>query len=78
LAEFLVGERTRLVDLDFPGASGRWQVRREGYREGGIQQQLLFITDLHQVLRAEELKAWKRLIRVISHKGITHCLRLPR
>ncbi len=68
LADFLRQEQTQLIEYSFPGCSGIWQIRHEGYREQGQQQSLLFVTDLQQVLRAEELKAWKQLIRVISHE----------
>lgn len=68
LADFLRQEQAQLLEYSFPGCSGIWQIRHEGYREQGQQQSLLFVTDLQQVLRAEELKAWKQLIRVISHE----------
>lgn len=68
LAEFLVGEQSQLKEHIFPGGSGRWQIRLDSYRDKGIQSKLLFITDLKAVLREEELKAWKNLIKVISHE----------
>jgi len=52
----------------FPARSGRWQVMRETFREGGRQFRLLVITDLSQALREEERRAWRRLIRVIWHE----------
>ncbi|HUG02938.1 MAG TPA: ATP-binding protein [Steroidobacteraceae bacterium] len=52
----------------FPGRSGRWQIMRETFREGGRQFWLLVITDLSQALREEERRAWRRLIRVIWHE----------
>jgi len=52
----------------FPGRSGRWQIMRETFREGGRQFRLLVITDLSQALREEERRAWRRLIRVIWHE----------
>lgn len=68
LDQFLHTKRTRLVNHTFPGAIGRWQIRCEGFRDAGVQQQVLFITDLRQVLRDEELTAWKNLMRVVSHE----------
>lgn len=52
----------------FPARSGRWQIMRETFREGGRQFRLLVITDLSQALREEERHAWRRLIRVIWHE----------
>jgi nitrogen fixation/metabolism regulation signal transduction histidine kinase len=52
----------------FPARSGRWQVMRETFREGGRLFRLLVVTDLSQALRDEERRAWRRLIRVIWHE----------
>jgi len=68
LNDFLSGEQSQLIEHSFPGGAGRWQIRLDSYRDRGIQGKLLFITDLKTVLREEELKAWKNLIKVISHE----------
>jgi nitrogen fixation/metabolism regulation signal transduction histidine kinase len=55
----------------FPGDGGvfrRWGVRRSSFRERGVPHQLLVISDLSQPLRAEELKAWQRIVRVLGHE----------
>jgi two-component system, NtrC family, nitrogen regulation sensor histidine kinase NtrY len=52
----------------FPGGSGTWVVRRATFREHGLPQQLLVITDLSPALREEERQAWQRLIRVLGHE----------
>jgi nitrogen fixation/metabolism regulation signal transduction histidine kinase len=56
------------VQMVFPGGVGRWDVRRSTFREGGIQHQLLVLTDLSQTLREEERVAWQRLLRVLGHE----------
>ncbi|HEY2830321.1 MAG TPA: ATP-binding protein [Thermoanaerobaculia bacterium] len=56
------------IDMSFAGKSGRFGVRRSTFREGGHRHTLLAITDLSQVLRDEELQAWIRLVRVLSHE----------
>ena len=58
----------RLVERSFPGASGRWEVRRAQFREGGRPHDLLVITDLSRTLREEERLAWQRLLRVLGHE----------
>jgi two-component system, NtrC family, nitrogen regulation sensor histidine kinase NtrY len=52
----------------FAGASGRWEIRRRAFREGGWPHELLVISDLSRALRDEERQAWRRLVRVIGHE----------
>jgi len=69
LEEFLAGEHQRIFDGAFPGAArGRWEIRRSTFRQGGLPHQLLVISDVSRTLREEELAAWQRLIRVLSHE----------
>jgi two-component system, NtrC family, nitrogen regulation sensor histidine kinase NtrY len=68
LAEYLVGEREQTVRRSFPGGTGRWGIRRNLFREGGVPHQLLVISDLTRPLREEELQAWQRLVRVLGHE----------
>jgi nitrogen fixation/metabolism regulation signal transduction histidine kinase len=68
LAALLQGDEQRVVDTTFPGARGRWQLRRSTFRQGGAPHSLLVLSDLSQTLREEELLAWQRLIRVLSHE----------
>ncbi len=80
--EEIIGKTTTALGLDpllqnhaegvlehqFHVGPGPWHIRIEHFREAGRPQRLLVITDLKQILRREELKAWQRLIRVISHE----------
>jgi nitrogen fixation/metabolism regulation signal transduction histidine kinase len=68
LAPCLSGEAPRTFQYDFPGGSGRWEVRRRAFRQGGESHALLVLTDLSQALREEERQAWQRLVRVLSHE----------
>ena len=68
LADCLEGEAERTIERSFPGQSGRWQVRRGGFREGGMPHNLLVLSDLSRALRDEERQAWQRLIRVLGHE----------
>jgi two-component system nitrogen regulation sensor histidine kinase NtrY len=56
------------LTLNFPGASGRWGVRRSTFREHGLPHELLVLTDLSRTLREEERRAWQRLVRVLGHE----------
>jgi two-component system, NtrC family, nitrogen regulation sensor histidine kinase NtrY len=58
----------RIVSHVFPGGSGRWEIRRRGFREGGRPHELLVISELSRALREEERQAWQRLVRVIGHE----------
>jgi nitrogen fixation/metabolism regulation signal transduction histidine kinase len=64
----LVGQSPRIEDVVFPGGSGRWEVRRTTFRQGGRPHQLLVLADVSRPLRDEERQAWQRLIRVIGHE----------
>ena len=57
-----------ILDLAFPGRSGRWEVRRGRFRQGGLSHQLLVLSDVSRALREEERQAWQRLIRVMGHE----------
>ncbi|PYL82893.1 MAG: PAS domain-containing sensor histidine kinase, partial [Verrucomicrobia bacterium] len=56
------------LTLSFPGASGRWGIRRSTFREQGLPHDLLVLTDLSRTLREEERRAWQRLVRVLGHE----------
>jgi nitrogen fixation/metabolism regulation signal transduction histidine kinase len=68
LVEPLTGETPRAMDMTLPGARGRWEVRRQIFRQDGKPHTLLVLADLSKTLREEELKAWQRLVRVLSHE----------
>jgi len=68
LADFLEGEPARTVQRTFPRAAGRWAMTRSMFREGGLPDQLLVVSDLTRALREEELQAWQRLVRVLGHE----------
>ncbi|GAB3253426.1 sensor histidine kinase [Chitinimonas naiadis] len=68
LSDLLAADPQAITERVFPGGAGLWQLRRRGYRAEGRQHTLLFVNDLKQVLRSEELKAWRQLIRVLSHE----------
>src|SRR2546423_5217248 len=71
LAACLKGEANHIpytMQMVFPGGVGRWEIRRGTFREGGMQHQLLVLTDLSQTLREEERSAWQRLLRVLGHE----------
>jgi nitrogen fixation/metabolism regulation signal transduction histidine kinase len=68
LEEWLEGELPSTVERAFPGAVGRWRVRRSTFRQEGIPHYLLVITDLSKTLRQEERQTWQRLIRVLGHE----------
>lgn len=68
LAQLPASSEPKLVDFRFPGAEGRWQIMQHYYRHQGEESRIVFIADLKQVLSDEEIAAWQRLIRVISHE----------
>jgi two-component system nitrogen regulation sensor histidine kinase NtrY len=68
LADLLVGDAPRVFDGAFAGGAGRYEVRRSAFRQEGVPQQLLVLSNLSHVLRQEERQAWQRLIRVLAHE----------
>lgn len=68
LAEALEGASPRSMDVTFAGGSGRWEVRRGSFRQDGRPHTLLVLADVSKTLREEELQAWQRLVRVLSHE----------
>jgi two-component system, NtrC family, nitrogen regulation sensor histidine kinase NtrY len=68
-AAFLLhGEAPRTFEGVFPGAGGRWELRRGQFRQGGVTHRLVVLANLSRALREEERQAWQRLIRVLSHE----------
>jgi PAS domain S-box-containing protein len=68
LADCLLGENVRTLQMSFPGGVARWEVRRSTFRERGAPHQLLVLSDLSRALREEERQAWQRLVRVLGHE----------
>jgi nitrogen fixation/metabolism regulation signal transduction histidine kinase len=68
LADCLTGEVERTFQKTFPGMTGRWGMRRGGFREEGRPHTIVVLSDLSHALREEERQAWRRLIRVIGHE----------
>ncbi|MDB4876798.1 MAG: multi-sensor signal transduction histidine kinase [Gemmatimonadetes bacterium] len=68
LADCLQGASPRTMDVTFAGGAGRWEVRRGSFRQDGRPHTLLVLADVSKTLREEELQAWQRLVRVLSHE----------
>jgi two-component system nitrogen regulation sensor histidine kinase NtrY len=68
LGECLKGDAPRVLNLAFPASSGRWEVRRGSFRQGGRPHQFVVLADVSRALREEERRAWQRLIRVLGHE----------
>jgi nitrogen fixation/metabolism regulation signal transduction histidine kinase len=59
---------SRVLDIEFPGGTGRWEIRRRPFWQGGEAHELLVLSDVSEPLREQERQAWQRLIRVIGHE----------
>ncbi len=68
LADLIDQPSGRIVNHAFPGGSGRFELRRRRFREGGRPHELLVISDVSRTLRDEERQAWRRIVRVIGHE----------
>jgi two-component system, NtrC family, nitrogen regulation sensor histidine kinase NtrY len=68
LGDLTSAQAGRVQDRAFPGRSGRWEIHRTGFRQDGRPHTLLVLADVSRTLREEELQAWQRLVRVLSHE----------
>jgi nitrogen fixation/metabolism regulation signal transduction histidine kinase len=68
LGDLLDGPRQYVIEREFAGSHGRWEVRHRTFREGGEVHHLMVIADLSRVLREQERLAWQRLVQVLGHE----------
>jgi PAS domain S-box-containing protein len=69
LTQTLEGDTPRILEMAVPGAAtGKWEVRRRPFRQGGLPLDMVVLADISRVLRAEERQVWQRLVRVLSHE----------
>ncbi|WP_096087694.1 sensor histidine kinase [Agaribacterium haliotis] len=52
----------------FPKYKSRWLVKHSAYRQQGLPYQFILLADIGVNLREEELDAWRKLIRILSHE----------
>lgn len=66
-ATMKVGE-TAVMHLNLPQGSGRFRLHLEQFIVEGDTHFLLFVTNVSSILRVEEKRAWRNLVRVLSHE----------
>lgn len=67
--ERIIGRTREELGLDaMLEAQNRLAVRRGRFRDKGREHELLVVSDVSRELRAEELLAWQRLVRVLTHE----------
>lgn len=59
---------TQVRDLEINHSRGKYRLHLEQFIAEGNTHQLLFLTDVSNILRLEEKKAWRNLVRVLSHE----------
>ncbi len=64
----LEGSVPRTLATGFPGGAGPFELRRTTFRERGLPNVLVVLTDLRRALREEERQAWQSLVRVLGHE----------
>jgi two-component system, NtrC family, nitrogen regulation sensor histidine kinase NtrY len=68
LDDLLARGSNAVAFMTFGGRSGRFEVQRSSFRQGGVPHTLVMVSDLSRALREEERRAWQRLIRVVGHE----------
>jgi len=68
LAGCLEGDAPRVMELGIGDRTGRYEMRRGLFRQGGRPHQFVVLADVSRALREEERLAWQRLIRVLGHE----------
>jgi len=80
--EALIGQSLEALNLGFAKYSAptsvhehafitresRWLVKHSSYRQQGQPHQFILLADIGQNLRKEELEAWQKLTRILSHE----------
>ncbi|MBU1189741.1 MAG: hypothetical protein KKC01_11995 [Gammaproteobacteria bacterium] len=56
------------VQIVLPGASGRYVVHQQAFRERGRRYRLLILVEVETALRSERQQAWESLVRVLAHE----------
>ncbi len=59
---------TLVRDLEFDEERGRFRLHLESFITEGDTHKLLFLTNVSSILRMEERRAWRNLVRVLSHE----------
>lgn len=68
IGEWLNSSGPTRFETRLPGGPGPWEVRHVRFRRAGRAHDLLLASDVSVVLRAEERRVWRGLIRVLSHE----------
>jgi nitrogen fixation/metabolism regulation signal transduction histidine kinase len=68
IGDWLQADGPARFEAPLPGGAGPWEVRRVRFRRGGRAHDLILASDISVVLRAEERRVWRGLIRVLSHE----------
>ncbi|NVJ22617.1 PAS domain S-box protein, partial [Myxococcus sp. AM011] len=68
VSDLLEGPAPRRLSRSFAEEGGPYELRRGGFRQGGLPHHLVVLADLRLALREQEREAWRRLVRVLSHE----------
>jgi two-component system nitrogen regulation sensor histidine kinase NtrY len=68
LDNIITASVNKITEFELDQSKRKVYVRTDTYFELGKQHYLVFITDIHHMLRDEERQAWQKLLRVLSHE----------
>jgi two-component system, NtrC family, nitrogen regulation sensor histidine kinase NtrY len=68
LDDLLEGVEGNAIERAFAGVTARWSIRVSRFRQEGESHRLLVVSDISRALRQEEIRAWRRVVRVLGHE----------
>lgn len=68
LAGFIETPQSNIIERQFPGQTGYWQIQLNRFRQDGQPRDLLLISNVSKAFKAQERHSWQQLLRVLGHE----------
>lgn len=68
VSSLIDAKSNQVILLNINQSASRWHLFKNGFRDQGKQHNLFILSDMETVLSRQEQKAWKDLVRVLSHE----------
>jgi two-component system nitrogen regulation sensor histidine kinase NtrY len=68
LTPFIENMPKGIIDRQFPGQNGYWQMQLNRFRQDGEARDLLLISNVSKAFKEQERDSWQRILRVLGHE----------